>query len=31
VLVVGGSLGARVLNEQVPAALAHLPAEQRRR
>ncbi|WP_022981074.1 undecaprenyldiphospho-muramoylpentapeptide beta-N-acetylglucosaminyltransferase [Ideonella sp. B508-1] len=29
VLVVGGSLGARVLNEQVPAALAHLPAEQR--
>lgn len=29
VLVVGGSLGARVLNEQIPAALAHLPAELR--
>jgi len=29
VLVVGGSLGAKVLNETVPAALAHLPAEAR--
>jgi len=29
VLVVGGSLGARVLNETVPAALAHLAPEQR--
>lgn len=28
-LVVGGSLGARVLNETVPAALAHLPPERR--
>lgn len=28
-LVVGGSLGARALNEQVPAALAHLPAATR--
>lgn len=28
-LVVGGSLGARVLNEHVPAALAQIPAEQR--
>lgn len=28
-LVVGGSLGARVLNELVPKALARLPAEQR--
>ena len=31
VLVVGGSLGARVLNETVPQALALLPAEQRPR
>ncbi len=30
-LVVGGSLGARVLNQTVPAALALLPAEQRPR
>lgn len=29
VLVVGGSLGARVLNETLPAALALLPPEQR--
>lgn len=29
VLVVGGSLGAKVLNETVPEALALLPAEQR--
>lgn len=29
VLVVGGSLGARVFNQQVPAALALLPAEMR--
>jgi UDP-N-acetylglucosamine--N-acetylmuramyl-(pentapeptide) pyrophosphoryl-undecaprenol N-acetylglucosamine transferase len=29
VLVVGGSLGAKVLNETVPAALAHLPPERR--
>lgn len=29
VLVVGGSLGAKVLNESIPAALAQLPAEQR--
>ena len=29
ILVVGGSLGARVLNETVPAALALLPAAQR--
>ena len=29
VLVVGGSLGARVLNESVPAALAAIPAAQR--
>lgn len=29
VLVVGGSLGAQVLNETVPAALAQLPAEAR--
>ena len=29
VLVVGGSLGARVLNESVPAALATIPAAQR--
>ena len=28
-LVVGGSLGAKVLNEMLPAALALLPAEQR--
>jgi UDP-N-acetylglucosamine--N-acetylmuramyl-(pentapeptide) pyrophosphoryl-undecaprenol N-acetylglucosamine transferase len=28
-LVVGGSLGARILNETVPAALAALPPEQR--
>jgi UDP-N-acetylglucosamine--N-acetylmuramyl-(pentapeptide) pyrophosphoryl-undecaprenol N-acetylglucosamine transferase len=28
-LVVGGSLGARVLNEMVPAALAQMPADQR--
>lgn len=28
-LVVGGSLGARVLNETVPAALAAIPADQR--
>ena len=28
-LVVGGSLGAKVLNETLPAALAHLPAAQR--
>lgn len=28
-LVVGGSLGARVLNENVPAALAQIPLEQR--
>jgi UDP-N-acetylglucosamine--N-acetylmuramyl-(pentapeptide) pyrophosphoryl-undecaprenol N-acetylglucosamine transferase len=31
VLVVGGSLGARALNEAVPAALARLPAEARPR
>jgi UDP-N-acetylglucosamine--N-acetylmuramyl-(pentapeptide) pyrophosphoryl-undecaprenol N-acetylglucosamine transferase len=31
VLVVGGSQGARVLNETVPAALAAIPAEQRPR
>lgn len=31
VLIIGGSLGARVLNEVVPAALAKLPAEQRPR
>jgi UDP-N-acetylglucosamine--N-acetylmuramyl-(pentapeptide) pyrophosphoryl-undecaprenol N-acetylglucosamine transferase len=30
-LVIGGSLGARVLNETVPAALAMLPVEQRPR
>jgi len=30
-LVIGGSLGARVLNETVPAALALLPAQQRPR
>jgi len=30
-LVIGGSLGARVLNETVPAALAMLPADQRPR
>jgi UDP-N-acetylglucosamine--N-acetylmuramyl-(pentapeptide) pyrophosphoryl-undecaprenol N-acetylglucosamine transferase len=30
-LVVGGSLGARVLNETVPAAMAQLPANQRPR
>ena len=29
ILVVGGSLGAKVLNETVPAALAKLPADQR--
>ena len=29
VLVVGGSLGARILNESVPAALAAMPAAQR--
>jgi UDP-N-acetylglucosamine--N-acetylmuramyl-(pentapeptide) pyrophosphoryl-undecaprenol N-acetylglucosamine transferase len=29
VLLVGGSLGAKVLNETLPAALAHLPAEAR--
>lgn len=29
VLVVGGSLGARVLNETVPQALARIPADQR--
>ncbi len=29
VLVVGGSLGARVLNEMLPAALAQMPAEDR--
>ncbi|MFZ2988492.1 undecaprenyldiphospho-muramoylpentapeptide beta-N-acetylglucosaminyltransferase [Ideonella sp.] len=29
VLVVGGSLGAKVLNETLPAALAQMPAEQR--
>lgn len=29
VLVVGGSLGAKVLNETMPAALAHLPSEAR--
>jgi UDP-N-acetylglucosamine--N-acetylmuramyl-(pentapeptide) pyrophosphoryl-undecaprenol N-acetylglucosamine transferase len=28
-LVVGGSLGAKVLNESLPAALAHIPAEVR--
>ena len=28
-LVVGGSLGAKALNETLPAALAHLPAAQR--
>jgi UDP-N-acetylglucosamine--N-acetylmuramyl-(pentapeptide) pyrophosphoryl-undecaprenol N-acetylglucosamine transferase len=28
-LVVGGSLGARVLNETLPAALALIPAGQR--
>jgi len=31
VLIIGGSLGARVLNEVVPAAIAKLPAEQRPR
>ena len=31
VLVVGGSLGAKVLNETLPAALAHLPPEARPR
>ncbi|NHZ88114.1 undecaprenyldiphospho-muramoylpentapeptide beta-N-acetylglucosaminyltransferase [Massilia sp. CCM 8733] len=31
ILVVGGSLGAKVLNESVPAALALLPEEQRPR
>jgi UDP-N-acetylglucosamine--N-acetylmuramyl-(pentapeptide) pyrophosphoryl-undecaprenol N-acetylglucosamine transferase len=31
VLIIGGSLGARVLNEIVPAAIAKLPAEQRPR
>ncbi len=30
-LVIGGSLGARVLNETLPAALASLPADQRPR
>jgi len=30
-LIIGGSLGARVLNEVVPAAIAKLPAEQRPR
>jgi len=30
-LVVGGSLGAKVLNETVPAALARIPAERRPR
>ena len=29
VLVIGGSLGAKILNETVPAALANLPAEAR--
>ncbi|MCP6429125.1 UDP-N-acetylglucosamine--N-acetylmuramyl-(pentapeptide) pyrophosphoryl-undecaprenol N-acetylglucosamine transferase, partial [Klebsiella pneumoniae] len=29
VLVVGGSLGARTLNEMVPLALALIPADQR--
>ncbi|SHH25322.1 undecaprenyldiphospho-muramoylpentapeptide beta-N-acetylglucosaminyltransferase [Massilia sp. CF038] len=29
ILVVGGSLGAKVLNDSIPAALALLPAEQR--
>ena len=29
VLVIGGSLGAKILNETVPAALANLPAELR--
>ncbi|MCV6588446.1 MAG: undecaprenyldiphospho-muramoylpentapeptide beta-N-acetylglucosaminyltransferase [Marinobacterium sp.] len=28
-LVVGGSLGARAINERLPEALAHLPVEQR--
>jgi UDP-N-acetylglucosamine--N-acetylmuramyl-(pentapeptide) pyrophosphoryl-undecaprenol N-acetylglucosamine transferase len=31
VLVVGGSLGAKVLNDTLPEALAHLPPEQRPR
>ena len=31
VLIIGGSLGARVLNETLPAALAKLPADQRPR
>ena len=31
VLIVGGSLGARVLSEIVPAAMAELPAEYRKR
>jgi UDP-N-acetylglucosamine--N-acetylmuramyl-(pentapeptide) pyrophosphoryl-undecaprenol N-acetylglucosamine transferase len=31
VLIIGGSLGARVLNETLPAALARLPLEQRPR
>ena len=31
VLIIGGSLGARILNETVPAALAKLPADQRPR
>lgn len=31
VLIIGGSLGARVLNDTVPAALAKLPADQRPR
>ena len=29
VLVIGGSLGAKILNDTVPAALANLPAEER--
>jgi UDP-N-acetylglucosamine--N-acetylmuramyl-(pentapeptide) pyrophosphoryl-undecaprenol N-acetylglucosamine transferase len=31
VLIIGGSLGAKILNEVVPAAIAKLPAEQRPR
>ena len=31
VLIIGGSLGAKVLNEVVPAAMAKMPAEQRPR
>lgn len=31
ILIIGGSLGARILNEVVPAAITKLPAEQRPR